>query len=195
VNKIGRKIYHLTGGLALIALYVWLGRPAGLMVLTGIFVFATSLDLIRLRSASLNRFFFTHFKKFIRDSEQSKLTGTPWYVLGILVSAAVYGMPVAAYCVAFLACGDVAATSVGEKWGSIKIARGKSLQGSIAFFVASAAAALIMDAWFVPMDAGVFMAGAAAAAVVEVVPVSINDNLSVPVISGAVMQLLLTLSL
>jgi glycerol-3-phosphate acyltransferase PlsY len=191
LDKIGRKIYHLTGGLVLIALYARLGRPAGLMVLAGVFIFATSLDLLRLKSQAFNSFIFAHFHKFIRESEKSKLTGTPWYVLGILSTAAIFDLPIAAYAVVFLACGDVAATSVGERWGSIKISGVKSLQGTLAFFAASVIAGFLVSRAFMPMAPAVFIAGAAVAAIVEVLPIGINDNLSVPLVSGAVMKLML----
>lgn len=190
MEKIGRKIYHVSGGLFLIAVYVWLGRSLGLLMLLGVTIFATSLDVIRLKSQVFNSFIFRYFSKFIRDSERHVLTGTPWYVMGILAAVALYSTPVAVYSVAFLACGDVAATSVGERWGSIKLAGKKSLQGSLAFFAASVIAGAVINHFFYPMSALVFIAGALTASVVEVIPLRINDNLSIPVVAGAVMQLM-----
>ena len=194
MKKIGRKIYHLGGGVLLIGIYAFLGRPLGLAVLAGIFLFATALDFARLKSGRLNEFFFRHFSKFLRDSEKHKLSGSPWYILGVLCAATLYPLPVAVYAVMFLACGDVAATTVGERWGSVKFPGSvKSVQGSAAFFLAALSAGLIVRTWFFPMSLLSITAGALVAAVVEILPVKINDNLTIPVISGAVMQTLIAL--
>ena len=191
MKHIGRKIYHLTGGAALIYLYALLGRRLGLLTLAGVFAVATGADIARLRIPAFNEFMYRRFPKFIRASERNRLTGTPWYVLGVLLSAAFYGLPVALYAVAFLACGDVAATAVGERWGSVKLAGPKSLQGTAAFFIASAVAGAAIDLFLYPVSPSVFLAGAALASVVEVLPTGIDDNLLVPVVSGGLMRLLL----
>ena len=189
MKNIGRKIYHLGGGVFLIGIYAFLGRPFGLAVLTAIFLGATALDFARLRSKSLNDFFFRHFSKFLRESEKKKLSGTPWYVLGVLCAAALYPLPVAVYAVMFLACGDVAATTVGERWGSMKFPGSvKSVQGSVAFFLAAFVAGLIIRSYFFPASLTAIAAGAFTAALVEVLPIKVNDNLTIPVISGAVMR-------
>lgn len=188
MKNTGRKVYHLGGGIFLIGLYALLGRPLGLAVLSAIFVGATAIDVARLRSKSLNDFFFRHFSKFLRESEKGKLSGTPWYVLGVLCAAALYPLPVAVYAVMFLACGDVAATTVGERWGSVKFPGSvKSLQGSVAFFLAAFIAGLVIRSYFFPASLPAIAAGAFTAALVEVLPVKVNDNLTIPVISGAVM--------
>ena len=190
MNKIGRKIYHMAGGFILVGLYLWLGRSVGLMVLAGICVIATAVDLARLNSPSMNSFMYAHFSKFIRESEKGKLTGTPWYVLGVLLAMVLYGVPIGVYAVAFLACGDVAATTVGEAWGKTKIWGGKSLEGTAAFVAAAVAVGLLIDVSFYPLSPAVFVVGAAVAAVVEVLPIGVNDNLSIPLVSGGVMYLL-----
>ena len=195
LEKIGRKIYHISGGLILIGLYARLGRPAGLALLIAVFAFATSLDIARLRIPTFNSFIYRYFPKFIRESERDRLTGTPWYMLGILCAAAFYDVPVAAYAVAFLACGDVAATTVGEKWGTIKISGVKSLQGTIAFIVAATVSGAVINYFFFPVSPLVFIAGAAVAAGVELLPVNLNDNLTIPIIAGGIMLIMLSAGL
>ncbi len=194
LKHIGRKIYHLSGGLIFISLYVALGRASGLLMLLGLFVFSTSVDLARLRIPAFNHFMYNHFSRFLRDSERDRITGTPWYVLGALCAAAFYDAPVAVYAVCFLAIGDVSATTIGERWGSIKISGVKSLQGTIAFIVAATAAGLVINSYIYPIGAGVVLAGAVTAALVELIPVNINDNLTIPVISGGVMRLIMMMT-
>lgn len=191
MKNIGRKIYHISGGLALISLYAYLGRQSGLAALLGVFLFATALDIARLKIPAFNEFFYRHLTLFIRQSERDTLTGTPWYLLGILCAAAFYDVPVGVYAVAFLAVGDVSATTVGERWGTIKISGVKSLQGTIAFVVAATVAGFIVKANFYDISSVAIVVGAITAAGAELLPVRINDNLTIPVISGAVMELVL----
>ena len=193
MKNLGRKLYHVLGGLGLLAMYICLGRTLGLGALLAIFLVVTAADFIRLRNPAINEFFFRYFKQFIRDNERDTLTGTPWYVLGILLVLLLYHLPAAVYGVLFLSVGDVAATSVGQRWGSIKISGKKSLQGTAAFLISALAAGLLVSHFYMPVVSGVIFAGAAAATLMEILPVPVNDNLTIPLVSGFVMEMLLTL--
>ena len=133
----GRKIYHLLGGLFIIAAYIFLGRARGLPALAALTAIATATDISRFIFPKFNEFIFRHCRAFIRDSEKRTITGTPWYLMGMLGAFFLFSLPVAVCAVIFLACGDVSATVVGERWGTTKISGVKSLQGTIAFFAAS----------------------------------------------------------
>jgi len=192
MDKIGRTLWHMSG-LLLVAGYAYLGRRDGLIGLVIFLAAVTVLDLTRLRAASANEFMFRHFKRFIRDNERGKLTGSPWYALGVLVSAYVYDLPVLAYAVAFLAIGDVAATNVGRRFGTIKLWGGRSLQGTLGFIFFASLAGVVINAYFYPLPLWIIISGAVTAALVEITPFGLNDNLTIPVISGGVMWLIMTI--
>ena len=101
-------------------IFSWDGRgdyPA-LAALTAI---ATATDISRFIFPKFNDFIFRHGRAFIRDSENNvPFTGTPWYLMGMLGAFFLYSLPVAVCSVIFLACGDVSATIVGERWGKRK---------------------------------------------------------------------------
>jgi dolichol kinase len=186
MDKVGRTIWHM-GGLLLVAGYAYLGRRDGLVALLVFLVAVTVLDLVRLRAAKANEFMFTHFRRFIRGNERGKLTGSPWYASGVLISAYLYDLPILAYAVAFLAIGDVAATNVGRRFGTIKLWGGRSLQGTLGFIVFASLAGLVISALFYPLPVWMILLGASVAAVVEIAPFGLNDNLTIPVISGGSM--------
>ena len=117
----GRKIYHLLGGLFIIAAYIFLGRARGLPALAALTAIATATDISRFIFPKFNYFVFRHFRAFIRESERNTLTGTPPYLMGMLGSFFLFSLPVAICSIIFLACGDVSATIVGERWGKTKI--------------------------------------------------------------------------
>ncbi|MGC2423778.1 MAG: diacylglycerol/polyprenol kinase family protein [Nitrospirota bacterium] len=186
----GRKIYHLLGGLFIIAAYIFLGRARGLPVLAALTAVATAIDASRFVFPEFNYFIFRHFRAFVRESERNTFTGTPSYLMGMLGSFFLFSLPVAVCAIIFLACGDVSATIVGERWGTVKISGVKSLQGTIAFFAASLISGAIAGSYWQGLPFYVVAAGALTASVVEILPLKFNDNLTIPIISGALMQAL-----
>ena len=190
MKHLGRKIYHLTGGLGLLSLYYLLGRDYALFFYAALFVVVLCCDLIRLKIPSANNFILKNFPSFIRESEAHKLTGTPAYVLGIGLTLYFYRTDLAALAICFLAFGDVAATTVGERYGKTKIGP-KSLEGSIAFVTASVAAGfLLLLAGVIAVPFWIILIGAIIAACIELLPIQINDNLVIPLAAGGAMSLI-----
>ena len=189
MKHLGRKLYHLLGGLGLLSLYYLLGRERALLFYAALFLIVLGLDLLRLNVPAVNRILFTHFKSFIRPNEEHKLTGTAPYILGIGASLYFYRTDIATAAVCFLACGDVAATAVGERYGRTKIG-GKSLEGTGAFIVAALAAGFLLSLAGITVAHGLMFAGAVVAAGVELLPLPVNDNLLIPLASGGAMALL-----
>jgi len=190
MNHIGRKLYHLIGGLGLLSAYYLLGRQRALLFYSILFIVVLLVDGARLVIPAWNRFVFTRFGSFIRRSEERKLTGTPPYVLGIGLSLFLYPTEIATYAVCFLAVGDVAATTIGERYGKTRIGN-KSLEGTAAFIVAAIGAGAILSFTSVNLPLLVMILGALVAAGVELMPLPLNDNLVIPIVSGGAMELAL----
>jgi len=188
VKHIGRKVYHLIGGVGLLSVYYVLGRERALVLYAALFVFVLILDGARLMIPAMNRFMFTRFRSFIRPNEEHKLTGTAPYVLGIGFSLYAYAQPVATAAICFLAFGDVAATAIGERFGKTKIGD-KSLEGTGAFIVAAALSGMLLSLMGVHLPAWVMVIGVLVAAGVELLTLPVNDNLVIPLVSGGIMEL------
>ncbi len=148
---------------------------------------ALLFEICRLKIPTVNKFIYTHFGSVIRTSEKQQLTGIVPYLLGIGLSLYTYATPVASAAVCFLAFGDVAATTIGERFGKTKIGK-KSLEGTAAFVAASVLIGLLLPVVGLKVPTGIMIIGAFAAAGIELLPVSLNDNLLIPVLSGAVME-------
>jgi len=189
MKYLGRKLYHLLGGLGLLSLYYLLGRERALLFYVILFCLVLVLDIARLKILPVNRFIYAHFSSFIRTNEENKLTGTAPYVLGIASSLYLFPTGIATAAICFLACGDVAATSIGERYGRTRIGA-KSLEGTMAFAAAAVAAGLLLPLAGVPVNRGIILFGAVIAAAVELPPLPINDNLVIPLASGGAMTLL-----
>jgi dolichol kinase len=190
MKHIGRKLYHLLGGVGLLSIYYILGRKQALICYAVLFILILLIDGARLMIPAWNRFVFTRFGSFIRKNEEHKLTGTAPYVLGIGLSLYAYALPVATAAICFLAFGDVAATAIGERFGKTKIGD-KSLEGTAAFIVAAALSGFLLSLLGVYLPAWVMVLGALVAAGVELLTLPINDNLLIPLAAGGVMELAL----
>jgi len=190
MNHIGRKLYHLIGGVGLLSLYSIMGRDRALVFYAILFFIVLGLDIIRLAVPAVNNFMFTRFTSFIRKNEEHKLTGTAPYILGIGLSLYAFSQPVATAAICYLAFGDVAATTIGERYGRTKIGN-KSLEGTAAFVIASLAAGGVLLLIGLGTNPWVMVLGSLAAAGVELLTLPINDNLVIPIVSGGVMELAL----
>ena len=190
MKYIGRKLYHVTGGVGLLSLYYLVGREQALIFYAMIFIAVLGLDSMRLAVPGMNGFVFAHFGSFIRRSEQHRLTGTAFYVIGIGLSFLLYSHQVATTAVCFLIFGDVAATAIGERYGRTKIGN-KSMEGTLAFVVAALAAGGVLASLGLGTTTGVLVLGALVAAGVELLMLPVNDNLVIPIVSGGVMECLL----
>jgi glycerol-3-phosphate acyltransferase PlsY len=190
MKHLGRKLYHLLGGLGLLSLYYLLGRPRALICYGILTVIVLAIDITRIRVPALNQFIQTRFSNFIRTSESNRLTGTAPYVLGIGLSLLFYRTDIATAAICFLAFGDVAATAVGERYGRTKISGEKSLEGTLAFVTAAAFAGILLNVVSIHLPYGLLFSGALVAAGVELLPLPVNDNLVIPLVSGGIMELI-----
>lgn len=190
MKQLGRKFYHLLGGLVLLSLYFLLGRENALICYGVLLLIVLAVDITRLKSPAFKRYIQSNLSSFIRPSEANKLTGTASFVLGVGLTVFLYRSDIAAAAVCFLAVGDVAATTVGERWGRTKITGEKSLEGTLAFIAAAVLSGMLLNLAGIHLMHGLVLAGALTAAAAELIPWRVNDNLAIPVISGGAMELI-----
>ena len=165
---------------------------------TFIFLF---VDFMRLRVTSVKSVFIVLFGSMLRRKELSALTGASSLMLAALVcmlifgagpSGRVSGVFIAA--ISFLALGDTAAAIVGLTFGRVRIFR-KSLEGTLAGLVVCLGVAWVVS--ILPgldFPIGIGILGAVSASIVEALPIEVNDNVVIPLLSGAVMMVALQIA-
>ena len=155
-------------------------------------------EAARRLSPRMNRLFVGAFGRMMRPAEeQGRITGATYLACASLAALLLYPPSVAALALLFHAWGDPAAAMVGSRFGRIRLPhlgparpQTKSLEGSLAF----ASVSLVVSA--VLWASGAFdvfwpaALGALAAAVVELVRLPVDDNLTVPLVSGGLMAAL-----
>jgi glycerol-3-phosphate acyltransferase PlsY len=182
-----RKLWRM-GGLLFPILYFFQPK-AFMLVFTAVFlVFFLVLEIIRFKNPDINDTVFQRLDFLLKEKEKKKLTTTTLFLIGVFVSILFFPKPIAILALFYLIFGDSLAEIVGLTAGRIKIFD-KTLEGSMACL---AICILIGVIFYYQMGVRLLavVLGAVAATIIELLPVRLDDNLTIPIVSGLVMSLL-----
>lgn len=178
-QELRRKSLHLAMGIAPVGLLVL--PPWWVTVIYAGTALALILDSLRLHWEAAGRLFHRHLGQFARAHEHTGYLGVTWFLISCTACVILFDERVAATALLFVVIGDAAAAIVGKGWGTPRW-WGKSLEGALACFVSCAVVGVVLlESW--PAT----LAGSAVAAVIELVPIPVDDNLRVPICSAAAM--------
>jgi dolichol kinase len=196
--ELGRKALHV-GALAIPIGILVLEREVSLVILTLLAAVAFAGDILRSRVPAVRGLVHGVFAPLMRPSERPPLreglviNGATWMCLGAAICVLWLPPVVAATSLAMLMVGDAAAALVGRRWGQTRYPGSeKSLEGSVAFVISAWLVALPFAASGEPaIGPLVLLMGALGGAVLEALPLPVNDNVHVPVLAGLLMLSLL----
>ncbi len=189
-----RKSTHLSG-LILPILYFFFDKPFMLIVVGSITFIAYSVEFGKRYFPKFSKYFFQYLKPLLRSHElEGAITGATYYITGVFLCIIIFDKSIAIACIFFIILGDTAAALVGKRWGRTKLIGNKSLEGSAACFIVCSLITLLLINPIVgntgAINPIVGITGAFFATLTELLPLRIDDNLTVPLISGAIMQYL-----
>ena len=187
-GKPWRRLWHLGGGsfFPVLALFV----PKGILLVTlGVMtaVFA-AWEIVRFSVPRVNRWTLSHLGVILKEEERFRLTGAVYLLLSSLAVFLLFDKYVAIASLLFLSIGDLMATVVGGKFGK-RIVLKKSLEGSLACLASCLLIGMAMTRVSPVMVLPVAVVGAASATIVELLPIPIDDNLTIPLFSAGIMTL------
>jgi diacylglycerol kinase (CTP) len=188
--QIPRRLFHMGCGLGVAALYHQLFTHSEAVYLLGfVACIVYTFEQIRVNYPEIaNRFEF-YTKYLLRAEEQLHESAQVPYIMGLLLTILSFPKPIALVAICILAVADPLSALVGIRFGTIKIGAGKSLQGSIAFFIATLAAAIYCLSLYYPFTFNIFGLSLSVAIIVtlfELIPIRIDDNLTIPLFSAAI---------
>lgn len=180
-----RKLLHVSTIVVPIS-YLFLPRfpmVIGLCVLGILFLF---IDFLRLEIQIIGSCFDHFFGKLIWPKEKNTLTAATHYVVAAFLSVYFFDKWIAIAVLLFLALGDTAAHIIGVRWGKNRLDTEKTIEGSLACFLICLSISLLLP----QPSLLVLAAGALVASLVEFFPFGIDDNFTLPLISGAAMEII-----
>jgi dolichol kinase/phosphoserine phosphatase len=183
-NDLVREDIHASGFfMPVIAALV--GVPIVALIIIVIAVVYTVSELLRLEGREIP-VVSTITRHAASQSELHGFAAAPLYfALGILLTLVLFPTAAGGAAVAMFCLGDAAASLFGGQIsGSLPFNKGKTWEGSVAGFIFAFLAGL----FFVPINFA--LVGAAFAMFIEVLPLPVNDNVAVPVLTGAFLTLL-----
>ena len=188
-----RKFWHVGTGLAGLVAYSALNVSLDQIGRGLVFfaVIALIFESFRLKNPGLNRLVLSVMGPFMRDSEKSKVSGLPFYALGVGIALTFFHQPVALLSVLFLIFADPISSVIGLRYGTKKILPNKSLEGCAAGFITCATLTYVFTALsvmpFIPeWKLIVFsLSGGLIGMLSEMLSVyNLDDNFTVPVFSS-----------
>jgi len=189
VQEVWRKATHM-GAMVIPGGYYFLAlsKSEMLTIMIPIAAAMVIIDISRLRGWRFwERFACKIGGRMVRDHETAgDFTGATYILISVCFTVAMYTKPVAIAALAFIIVGDTLAALIGRKFGRHRFGR-KTVEGSIGCL-----AGTCLVAWLVPgLTPLVAFSGAVVATVTEALSTSIDDNITVPIVSGLAMTLLI----
>lgn len=195
-----RRIFHLVAGIGVISLALWLQKKPLILIVSSALCFVfVAFEYLRLKWQALNRLTNRGFQSLLREGEDRSVSGMPFYAFGVFISFVVFPVPIALLAVLYLSLGDPVASVVGcyfrRAKKSIALLPGKSLQGSLACALVCCIGTFVLAPRLLEIERwsgeGLMLAfvGGAIAALAELMPLRTDDNLSIPLVSGALLWL------
>lgn len=210
-EEINRKLLHILSGSLIPMGIFYLPQIPGIsvwvpMIILGILlVFSLVVEIIRFKIPAFQKYFFSLVGSMLRSEEDKKITGATYiYGSAFLCTILFHHHPHISFMVlSMFIFGDAVAAVTGLSIGRIKIGK-KSLEGSLSCFFLCLIMCfwvfphipLLLDTWDGRIPLLLIFIVSLCVTLFELFTIRlsskivINDNLSVPIISGAVMLFL-----
>ena len=210
-EEINRKLLHILSGTLIPAGILYLPQIDGCSPLTPAIVlgicagFSILLEYLRFHNSKMQAWFIRLGASMLRKSESHSFTGSTYIFLSAFLCSLLFidHPHIAAIALSLFILGDAVAALVGISMGRIKIGK-KSLEGSAAcfflgmllFLLVYPQVPLLLDRWQGQVSLALMVIVSLVNTLFELFPLrfgaklEINDNLSVPLITGTVLLLL-----
>jgi dolichol kinase len=210
-EEINRKLLHVFSGTLIPAGIFYVPMIEGYSAFTPVIVLgfltlgSIVLEYLRFHNAAVQKAFSAIGAGVLRKSEKNTFTGSTYiFMSAFLCSVIFFNHPhIAFIALSLFILGDAVAALVGISMGRIKIGK-KSLEGSAAcfflglvlFFFVYPLVPMLLSRWHGSVPLPLIFIASFANTIFELFPIglgkklNINDNLSVPLITGMIMLVL-----
>lgn len=201
-----RRLFHMLTGSLIVAVASCIDSKRTIVgLLSLVTAVAFGVEIFRLSSQRLNDWVMKWTGPLVRAGEDAHFTGVFHYCVGCTLAVVVFPRPIAFLSILYLAFGDPIASLVGVRFGRViwranPLDLRKSLEGSIACLIFCATLTFVVSFFFALTSGLQFqdriwfsLLGGLGAMFGEILPLRTDDNLGLPLISGAFLWLTATL--
>ncbi|MFX1391157.1 MAG: glycerol-3-phosphate acyltransferase [Promethearchaeota archaeon] len=169
----------------LFLIFVHMDHTFGLYLIGIVCLCFIALDLLRFIHKSTNILLTEKVKAIFRKGEEQRFSSMTIFLISTFIIVLFFEIEIATTALVFLVFTDMFGKIFGLAYGRHKIFE-KTLEGTLACFGSVIISGFILyTSLDIPLI--VLIAGGIAAPLIELLPIGINDNFTVPIISGAVM--------
>ncbi len=188
--QLGRRLFHCANGVATATAYALLFTHEQVIHIFGtIACVVYVVDRVRIAYPEVVARYAPWVNRLlVRAEEQVRESAMIPYAIAVLLTILTVPKAAAIVAVYTLAIADPLAAVVGIRWGRRRIALDRSLEGSTAFFAATLVIAAVVlgkgtDGAPLAIGGAAFTIALAAAGC-ELLPLRIDDNLTIPLVVG-----------
>jgi glycerol-3-phosphate acyltransferase PlsY len=169
----------------LFLIFYFIDKQLGLFIIGIVSLCFISLDIFRFLHKQTNILLTEKTKAIFRKGEESKFSSMTIFLISTFIILLFFEIEIAITALVFLVFGDMFGKIFGLAYGRHYIFE-KTLEGSLAYVGSVIISGFIL---YTTLDLPliILISGGIAAPLIELLPVGINDNFTVPIISGAVM--------
>lgn len=180
-----RRSFHVLAGLFFPVLALVISEKLFFIILFCISTLIVGMDGIRISVPSVNQFLTRKLEKLMRIEERKTLLGATYGLLGMSITFWLFrnDIEIAVMSVVFLAFGDPAAALIGIKFKRW-VVLGKTISGSLAMFTVIVMSIILLDLTGIIAFRWPFIFGALISTIIELLPIPINDNFTIPLSAG-----------
>lgn len=190
--EIKRKSLHIIAA-AVPVLLIHVPREMAIFLLPLFTILNVLMDIFKQRLDLLGKVYQYFFGDILREHEKTgSLTGSTYFFLSLTLSYVLFGvlfsMPLSLLAVIYTGfmIGDAFAALVGKRFGKRKIFNNKTIEGTLAFWVACS----ISTVWIMPDKIHYILFSSTILAGIELFIINLDDNFFVPLMATAVLYIL-----
>lgn len=189
--QLGRRFFHLANGLIIAAMYHLFLSHKQIVYILGLTASLLYLfEQVRLAYPELSNKVKWFTKMLLRAEEQLKESAAVPYAIALLLTILTFPKEIALISILTLSIADPMSAIIGISLGKHKIRKNKSWEGSIAFFISTTLASFfVLHTYHPELLASDIKAALAIGLVVtlsELIPVRIDDNLTIPLFTAII---------
>ncbi|MCS7181048.1 MAG: hypothetical protein NZ891_06840 [bacterium] len=184
-----RKLYRILMGSIVPFIYLITNSVFFPIIISSFFLtLLLSLEYERWKNPNVWNYVLKKYGRIFK-TPPGKLTGDTYFMLATFIVLIFFQKEIAIPSLFFLVFGDAGSGIIGSKYGKIKIFPGKSLEGFLGGFFFNLIIALVLYK-YIDLSFLVLIVGVLISSIIETLPLKIDDNLTVGIITAFLMDLL-----